>query len=122
MNRHHQLGAAGEAAARAYLERKGYRIRHCNWRRHHLELDIVAETPGRLVIVEVKTRASARFSHPLEAVGYAKMRNLVNAAQAYIFAYDIHEDVQFDLMGLTPAPGGGFIIEHIADAFFPPVC
>ncbi|MBP5259856.1 MAG: YraN family protein [Paludibacteraceae bacterium] len=122
MAQHNYLGAAGEAAACAYLTHKGYTIRHCNWRCGHLEIDIVAETPDRLIVIEVKTRASLRFAHPLEAVGWSKMQRLVNAAQAYIFHYNIQKEIQFDLMALTPDPDGGFLIEHVPDAFLPPLC
>lgn len=42
MAAHNALGKAGEDAAMAYLERNGYTIRHRNWRKNRLELDIVA--------------------------------------------------------------------------------
>lgn len=122
MAQHNFLGAAGEAAACAYLSRKGYTIRHCNWRHGHLELDMVAETFDRIIFVEVKTRTSLRFAHPLEAVNYAKIQRIVNAAQAYIFHYNIDKEIQFDLMALTPSPDGDFLIEHLPDAFLPPLC
>lgn len=122
MAEHNLLGTAGETAARDYLTRKGYTIRHCNWRLHHLELDLVAETEDRLIIVEVKTRSSARWAHPLDAITNAKIKHLVNAAQGYINLFNIQKEVQFDLLALTPGPGGEFIVEHIPDAFLPPLC
>ena len=47
MAKHNELGKAGEDAAVAYLESQDYLIRHRNWRRGHLELDIVAVLPKR---------------------------------------------------------------------------
>ena len=41
MAKHNDLGKAGENAAVAYLEQKGYLIRNRNWRKGHFELDIV---------------------------------------------------------------------------------
>ena len=38
---HNILGKAGEDAAAKYLEQNGYTIRDRNWRKNHLELDIV---------------------------------------------------------------------------------
>jgi len=57
MATHNITGKEGEAFARQYLEDKGYRILHCNWRYRHKELDIVASDGKELVVVEVKTRS-----------------------------------------------------------------
>ena len=54
MAEHNDLGNLGEERAQAYLSSNGYHIRHCNWFFGKLELDIVAEKDGWLVIVEVK--------------------------------------------------------------------
>ena len=59
---HNALGKAGEDAAAAYLERNGYEIRDRNWRKNHLELDIVATKDNELIIVEVKTRSNTELS------------------------------------------------------------
>jgi putative endonuclease len=60
---HLALGKAGEDAAAALLERRGFRILDRNWRptgaRRGLELDMVAVRDGELVFVEVKTRKVA---------------------------------------------------------------
>ena len=69
MATHNRLGKAGEDAAVAYLERHDYVIRHRNWRKGHLELDIVAAKNNVLVIVEVKTRSNTEVMEPFEAVG-----------------------------------------------------
>lgn len=54
MSAHNILGKAGEDAAAKYLEQNGYTIRDRNWRKNHLELDIVADKDKELIIVEVK--------------------------------------------------------------------
>ena len=64
MATHNALGKAGEDAAAAYLERNGYAIRHRNWRKNHLELDIVATKDNEVVIVEVKTRSNTQYISP----------------------------------------------------------
>jgi putative endonuclease len=43
MNEPQNLGQKGEIHAAAFLEEKGYKIRHRNWRTGKLELDIVAK-------------------------------------------------------------------------------
>jgi putative endonuclease len=51
-------------ARKKYLSEKGYKIRETNWVTGKLELDIIAEKDGMLVIVEVKTRSTEYFEHP----------------------------------------------------------
>jgi putative endonuclease len=119
MATHNELGQAGETAALDYLKAHGYQIRHVNWRLGHLELDIVAQTDDELVIVEVKTR-SGHWDSPEDAVTNTKIRNIVNATDAYIKYFDIDLPARFDIIGVIGhAPN--FEIDHIEDAFYPPV-
>jgi putative endonuclease len=117
---HNDLGKEGEERAQAYLQSKGYYIRHTNWRNEKDELDIVAEKDGQLIVVEVKTRSTETFEHPKEAITNAKIRRIVNAAQAYIFTYDITMETRFDVISVI-SKGQNFEIEHIKDAFLAPV-
>jgi len=119
MAEHNVLGNLGEERAQAYLSSKGYQIRHCNWFCGKLELDIVAEKDGWLVIVEVKTRSTDTFEHPKEAITNKKIRNLVNAAHEYIFQFDWEGETRFDIISVIPR-GQSFHIEHLEDAFLPP--
>ena len=86
MATHNNLGKWGEQQAAEYLQHKGYRICHRNWRLGHRDLDITALTPDgdTLVIVEVKTRSHTEYVEPEESVDWRKMRNLAIAANAYI--------------------------------------
>lgn len=120
MAAHNELGQEGEKAAIAYLLSKGYSIRHTNWRCHHLELDIVAETPETLVVIEVKTRSTTYFQQPEDAVTDAKIRRIVNATQGYIRIFNIDKEVRFDVMALIPN-GHGYSVQHFVDAFISPV-
>ena len=74
MAKHNDLGKAGENAAVAYLEQKGYCIRDRNWRKGHFELDIVAAKDNELIVVEVKTRSNTLFAEPEDAVDLPKIR------------------------------------------------
>ncbi len=118
MAQHNDTGNIGEERARAYLLSKGYKIRHTNWQAGKLELDIVAEKDKVLVVVEVKTRSTDYFEHPQEAVTLKKIRNLVNAAQEYIYRFDWQYETRFDIISVIPEKEI-FRIEHIEDAFLP---
>ncbi|MCK9156980.1 MAG: YraN family protein [Paludibacteraceae bacterium] len=121
MAEHNELGNEGEERAVSYLAEKGYKILQRNWRCGQKEIDIVAEKDNMLVIVEVKTRSTDTFEHPKEAITNGKIRNLVTTAEAYIFQHDIMMETRFDVVSVIPLKNGGFKIEHVEDAFLPPV-
>lgn len=120
MATHNVLGKAGEDAAIAFLERNGYTLRDRNWRKNHLELDIVALKDDELIFVEVKTRSSTDYIEPQDAVDWQKVRRLVIAADAYIKHYSLDLPVRFDILTVV-GTDGKFEIEHIEEAFYPPV-
>ena len=120
MAKHNELGNSGEKQAQDYLLARGYAIRDVNWAFKKLEIDIVAEKDNTLIIVEVKTRSTDYFEHPEEAVNLRKIRHLVNAAHEYIMRIDWQGDTRFDVISVIPS-GESYKIEHIKDAFLPPV-
>ena len=97
MARHNLLGQIGEDMAAEYLIKNGYIVRERNWRLNKLEIDIVAEKGNRIIIVEVKTRALDAMVNPLDAVTPAKIRHMVNAANAYMRYNHLPHEVQFDI-------------------------
>lgn len=114
-----EIGKAGEAIARKYLEARGYNVLHTNWHWHHYELDIVAVQGDELVVVEVKTRADNGLTCPEEAIDRAKIRRIVAAADAYVRLYNSAFPVRFDIILLT-GNAGDYRVEHIEDAFYAP--
>jgi Predicted endonuclease distantly related to archaeal Holliday junction resolvase len=120
MAEHNLLGEAGERAAVSYLESNDYVIRHRNWRRGHLELDIVAAKNNELVIIEVKTRQNTNYSLPQEAVTRQKINRIVLAADTYMKMFQIDAPVRFDIISVI-GQEGNFKIEHIEEAFYPPM-
>lgn len=120
MAAHNALGKAGEDAAIRYLEQNGYTIRDRNWRKNHLELDIVATKDDFLIIVEVKTRTNNDYIEPQEAVNWQKIRHIVVAADAYIKHFCIDAPIRFDIITVI-GEEGAFKIKHIEEAFYPPM-
>jgi len=85
MSKHRQsLGRWGEAAAAAFLEKRGDRILARNVRTEYGEIDLVTRRGDRLVFVEVKTRTSRAFGPPETAMTPKKQAHLLAAAQAYL--------------------------------------
>jgi putative endonuclease len=78
------LGARGEDQAAAWYETQGYRVVARNWRCREGEIDLICAKDRRIVICEVKTRASSAFGHPAEAVTPAKARRLRGLAARWL--------------------------------------
>ncbi|MGH7433691.1 MAG: YraN family protein, partial [Candidatus Methylomirabilales bacterium] len=74
------VGIEGEAVARRFLEDLGFRIVEENFSCPLGELDLIAEEGDVLVFVEVKTRRSALFGTPAEAVHARKQRQILRVA------------------------------------------
>lgn len=113
-----ELGNIAENLAKAHICKLGYKILDNNWYHGHLELDIVALDGKELVIVEVKSRNGLRYEHPSEAVTNKKIKNLVNAADAYILEKDLNYDTRFDIITVIFV-NEKFELEHFKDAFYP---
>ena len=120
MAHHNTLGKGGEEAAIAYLKAHGYLIRHKNWRKGRFELDIIAANNDELIVIEVKTRTNTHYSLPHEAVTPQKIKRTVVAADAYIKTFQIDAPVRFDIITVV-GEENDFDIEHIQNAFYPPV-
>jgi putative endonuclease len=95
-----RLGAAGEQAAARWYEAHGYVVLARNWRCREGELDLVVARPGQLVFVEVKTRRTARFGVPAEAVTREKQRRIHGLAAAYVRETAARGRWRFDVVAI----------------------
>jgi putative endonuclease len=105
VSRAHDLGAAGEDAASAYLQSIGYRIVTRNLRGPGGEIDIVARDGETIVFVEVKARTSRRFGSALSAVDARKRTRLRSVAADYLQFVAPNALARFDVLtfeGDTP--------------------
>ena len=119
MAEHNELGKKGEALAKAFLERKKYKILACNWRYQKLEVDIVAQHHKFLVFVEVKTRNTDVFGLPESFVSRKQQQNLANAVEAYLYLYpNMGCEIRYDVVSII-LKGEQAEIEHFEDAFWP---
>ena len=120
MAEHNILGKEGEAMAAKYLEDKGYAILDRDWHCGHKDLDLVATKDNTVIFVEVKTRTGSAWGDPQDFVTDRKIRRIINSADAYIRYNRIDMDVRFDIVSIV-VENGEFNIEHIEQAFYPPV-
>lgn len=98
-----RLGAAGEDRAAAWYHRQGYEIVARNWRCRDGELDLVCRRGRSLVFCEVKTRRSADFGHPAEAVTPAKQQRIRGLAARFLAEVPLAfrpGEIRFDVAGI----------------------
>ncbi len=116
MSEHNDVGREGEALAANFLQQKGYEIVDRNWRYGPKEIDIVARDGDTMVFVEVKTRSTLAFELPQEAVTKKKMKNLVEAADAYLIQRNIDLESRFDIVAVLNG-NPPKVIEHLEGAW-----
>jgi len=120
MDARFELGKVGETKAIEFLVDRQFEIIATNWLYGHKELDIVARKEGLIHVVEVKTRATAYFEEPKEAVKRRQQKNIVEAADAFMVRHKLFEEVQFDIISIVIEPFTGKVeLEYIPQAFYP---
>lgn len=117
-----ELGVRGERLAVAHLEGAGYAIVERNWRCPQGEIDVVAMDGDETVFVEVKTRSSVRFGHPLEAITVQKLARLRRLAAAWCAAHPPghpgdHDRIRIDAIAVVAPRGGIPQLEHLKRVF-----
>lgn len=119
MNKYRQsLGERGEQIGREYLEGLGYRLIGKNMRTAYGEVDLIMKDGEVWVFVEVKTRRTAKYGTPLEAITPHKFSKMVESAQDYMQTQVTdNTDWRMDVVGVTFLTGDSTPkIEHIINA------
>lgn len=117
------VGRFGEQVACDHLQGAGLIVLERNWRCAAGEIDIIALDGSALAIVEVKTRSTARFGSPMEAVDRAKRTRLRRLAVLWMAAHNDSArpswtSVRFDVVAVVRSSGAGPIdVTHVRGAF-----
>lgn len=118
MARKDDLGRAGERTAEAYFRGRGFAILDRNWRCPSGEIDLVVADAETIAIVEVKTRRTAAFGHPFEAIGSQKLHRLHQLAREWRAAHRElvgGRTLRVDGLAITGDPAAPLRIEHLRD-------
>ncbi|KVV47216.1 hypothetical protein WK81_05890 [Burkholderia ubonensis] len=98
------VGAAFEARARQFLERRGLAFVAANVTMRGGELDLVMREPdGTLVFVEVRARRSVRHGGAAASVGWRKRTRLVAAALRFWARHGAGAPCRFDVVAFEAA-------------------
>ena len=117
MAQSHVLGIKSEALAADHLRSLGYRIEQANYRVGHKEIDLIARKDDLVAFVEVKARGGAGYGHPLEAITWAKRREIASVARVWIAAHGRPAlTYRFDAIAIIWR-GAEPRIEHIPNAW-----
>ncbi len=113
-SRNRIVGAFGEDAVVDFIARQGTTIVDRNWRIKEGEIDIVAQlADGSFAFVEVKTRTSATYGHPLEAINSAKAHRLQRLALAWLATHkSLGHEYRIDCAAVIVSANGKFSIEY----------
>jgi putative endonuclease len=114
-----RLGQFGERLAVAHLESNGYDILARNFRCRDGEIDIVAQSDGCLVFVEVRTRRGDAMGRAAESLTPLKGARISAAADAYCDENpQSAEERRIDVIAVDLTPHGRLLrLEHIENAF-----
>jgi putative endonuclease len=114
-----ELGRWGEDLAVRHLAEAGLVVLDRNWRCREGELDVVArDADGTVVFVEVKTRSTAAFGLPAEAVSRAKAARIRTLACRWLLLNPTGgAPLRFDVVSVVRAAGQSPELLHLRGAF-----
>ena len=112
------MGKLGEDLACRELERRGHTILARRYRTRFGEIDIISETNGLVVFVEVKARSSKRFGEAAEQIPVWKQRRIAAMALDYLaFVGRLNDDCRFDVVAIDGAGTSAERLRVIEGAF-----
>ncbi len=114
-----EVGRFGERLAAEHLRAAGMTLLDHNWRCADGELDLVAVDGDDLVFVEVKTRSTAAYGDPAEAISAAKAARVRRLALRWLAEHDdrFWPRVRFDLVAVLRLTPTGPSVRHERGAF-----
>ena len=108
------VGRYGEDVAAAFVARAGWTVLDRNWRCAEGELDLVALDGDEVVAVEVKTRRSATYGHPAEAVTPRKLARVRRLTARWLREHDVRaRSVRVDVIAVLVQRQGAAQVEHL---------
>lgn len=112
----YDLGKEAEDFAVNYLIQNKYKILARNYFFRKAEIDIIAQLENEIIVVEVKSRTSAIFSEPEEAVNTKKKKLIILATDDFIQKNNFNCEVRFDILALLKTKQS-WSVNHIVNAF-----
>ncbi len=112
-----ELGIRGERIAERHLVARGMTLLDRNWRCAQGEIDLVLRDGEETVFVEVKTRRSVAYGHPLEAITVVKLARLRRLAAAWTAAHADAGRIRIDAVAVIAPHDAPATIDHLERVF-----
>lgn len=115
-----EFAARGVEAAKAFMERRDYKIEAVDWECEAGQIDIVAFDPetDALVFVEVMTRKDDDKGMPAENLTEEKRDLLERVAVSYLKEHDFGDcRIRFDTLSLLVYNESQALLRHHINAF-----
>ena len=116
----HLKGRQAEKLAEEYLSKRKYIIHYRNKRLGRYEIDLVCETGGIIVFVEVKSLSSRSIKNPYDSVNHLKQNKIIKVADAVMNSQFPSNECRFDIISIIMS-NEKHHIEHIKNAFTPEI-
>ena len=111
------MGCKGEAEATRFLIQNNYSILEKNYRYRKAEVDLIVQKNNTLIAVEIKTRSTDFFGHPVLFLKPKQQQRIVEAVNYYVQQNNLDVEVRFDVIGIVKKKGR-FEIQHLKNAFY----
>jgi len=112
-----ELGQRGERIAERHLVARGMTVLDRNWRCPQGEIDLVLRDGDVTVFVEVKTRTSTAFGHPLEAITVQKLARLRRLAGAWCRVHPGTDEIRIDAVAVIAPRRAPATVDHVEGVF-----
>ena len=99
-----RLGAEAETIACQFLIDQGMQFKNRNYRTRRGEIDLIMQSSGCLIFVEVKYRKHNSYGTSAESITHGKCQKIIAAAKEYLVTHGYQEDtcMRFDAVLITP--------------------
>jgi len=95
------IGKLGEELAKKYYQNSGYKIVETNTRKRFGEIDIIAQSNGKTIFCEVKTRSSDRFGSAVESLTHTKKKRILRMIRYYCLKNKVSdENIRADFIAI----------------------
>ncbi|GAB4128699.1 MAG: hypothetical protein Fur0040_11640 [Sideroxydans sp.] len=108
-------GALAEEIAARYLQQRGLRLLHRNYRSRFGEIDLILEDGDTLVFAEVRLRSRSDFGGAAASIDTRKQQRLALTARHFLASLPQQPPCRFDAVLLTATEAGEVV--WLKDAF-----
>jgi putative endonuclease len=114
----HAFGRRGEAAARDWLESRGWEVVGERFRVGRNEIDLVVRRAGIVAFVEVKARHGVSHGAGREAIGWRKRQAIARVAEVWRLRFGLPgECYRFDVIEVRDRRGRRAEVNYLPDAW-----